>query len=98
MHRIIWSPTAIVHFSSWVRTIARDSPKRAEKERQKILKAVERLKRFPQSGRMVPEFGTLRLREIIHKPIRIIYRVESKEVRILTLHHSRRQLDLDLFP
>lgn len=95
--KIIWSPSAIRHFSSWIHYIARDSVQRAEKERLKILKSVERLKRFPKSGRAVPEFDSSSLREIIKKPVRIIYRLNDQSIEILTLHHSKRELNLELF-
>ncbi|HCU25162.1 MAG TPA: hypothetical protein DF383_09095, partial [Deltaproteobacteria bacterium] len=53
---------------------------------------------FPQSGRIVPEFGSSSLREIIHGPVRIIYSLKEKEVSLLTFHHSSRPLDMELFP
>ncbi len=95
--KITWSPKSIRHFSNWIRYIARDSVKTAEKERLKLLKSVTQLQIFPRSGRMVPEFSNPSLREIIQKPIRIIYRVKSKEIRLLTFHHSKMQLDRALF-
>ena len=96
--RITWAPTALYHFENWIRYIARDSVRIAKRERQKILKSVAHLKNFPQSGRIVPEFQNPALREIIHKPIRIIYKLKNNQIRILALHHSRRELDLSLFP
>lgn len=95
--KIIWSPTTIRHFSIWIHHIARDSVKSAEKERDRLLKAVSQLQTFPNSGRTVPEFGNSSLREIVRSPIRIIYRVGNKEVRLLTFHHSKMQIDLSLF-
>lgn len=94
---LLWSPTALLHFSNWIRHIAKDSPRTAEKERVAILKSVSRLKSFPLSGRIVPEFGNPSLREIIKKPIRIIYRLTGNKINILAMHHSRRRLDIDLF-
>ncbi|MDO8519582.1 MAG: type II toxin-antitoxin system RelE/ParE family toxin [Deltaproteobacteria bacterium] len=95
--KILWSPTAMRHFANWIGYIAEDSPQSAKRERTKILKAASRLKKFPRSGRMVPEFGNPFLREIIKKPIRIIYRVQPKTVEILALHHSRREFNKELF-
>lgn len=95
--KIVWSPAAISHFSSWIHYIAKDSVKTAEKERQKILKGVGRLETFPQSGRVVPEFSDPTFREVIVKPIRIMYRLKGDEVRILTFHHAKRNLDASLF-
>ena len=95
--KITWSPTAIRHFSSWIQYVAQHSIKSAEKERVKLLKSVSQLQAFPESGRMVPEFGNPNLREIIQKPIRIIYSLKSKEIRLLAFHHSKMQLDISLF-
>lgn len=95
--KLKWSPTAVSHFQNWIRFIAKDSVAAAERERQGILKSIERLKNFPQSGRIVPEFGNPFLREIIRKPMRIIYRREGNSLEILTFHHSKRQLDITLF-
>ncbi len=95
--KIIWSSRALSHFSNWIQYIANDSIRSAQKEREKILKAVARLKQFPYSGRIVPEFNKPNLREIIQKPIRIPYRLKGNNIYILTFHHSKRQLDLRLF-
>ena len=43
-----------------------------------MVSQVERLAEFPESGRIVPEFGIAHLREIIHPPFRIVYRLEKK--------------------
>ena len=37
-----------------------------------IMVHVEKLSRFPDMGRIVPEFGVASLREIIHPPFRIV--------------------------
>lgn len=96
-YRVIWSPSAINHFSSWIRYVSQDSTTAAEKQRKEILRAVKQLSNFPRSGRVVPEFNNQTLREIIRKPIRIIYELKDKEIHILAMHHSRRQLDQELF-
>lgn len=95
---IVWSPTALLHFSNWIRHIAKDSHRTAEKERVAILKSVSHLKSFPLSGRIVPEFANPSLRELVKKPIRIIYRLTGNRIDILALHHSKRQFDIELFP
>ena len=48
-----------------------------------VFLAVERLADFPRSGRVVPEFGKVHLREIINPQFRIVYRVEKGGVRIV---------------
>ncbi len=39
---------------------------------------------------MVPEFGRDDLRELIHDPIRIIYRVRSDAVEVVRFWHAKR--------
>lgn len=57
-----------------------------------IIAQVERLADFPESGRIVPEFGLTNLREIIYPPFRIVYRVEAAYIRIIRVWRSERLL------
>jgi toxin ParE1/3/4 len=50
---------------------------------REIISQVERLAHFPESGRVVPEFGIMNLREIISSPFRIVYRHDKSRVRIV---------------
>ena len=55
MTQIIWSPQALRDIESIRAYIAQDSPRVAELVVGRIIKAVERLRTFPESGRKVPE-------------------------------------------
>jgi plasmid stabilization system protein ParE len=55
---------------------------------------VERLKDFPEQGRRVPEAKRADVREIFFKGHRIVYRIESKRIVILTVRHTRQLLDI----
>ena len=57
-----------------------------------IIESVERLADHPSMGRMVPEFGRVYLRELIHPPFRVVYRHESDSVRVVRVWRSERQL------
>jgi toxin ParE1/3/4 len=57
-------------------------------------KLVERLSRYPLSGRVVPEFKIKDLREVIHPPFRIVYRSDGKRVRIVRVWRSERILNV----
>jgi plasmid stabilization system protein ParE len=58
----------------------------------RIFAAAERLLELPQSGRSVPEFSRPDVREIIHRPYRIVYRVvDAEHIDILTVHHAARR-------
>ncbi|MCF8111459.1 MAG: type II toxin-antitoxin system RelE/ParE family toxin [Desulfobacteraceae bacterium] len=53
---------------------------------------MERLVDFPESGRIVPEFGDPGIREVIRKPFRIVYRVrnDTNAVEIIRVWHAAR--------
>ena len=57
-----------------------------------VFAQVERLAGFPESGRIVPEFGLVNLREIIYPPFRIVYRLESGHIWIVRVWRSERLL------
>ena len=55
-----------------------------------VVAAVEQLARFPESGRVVPEFDTPQLRELIHPPFRIVYRLDVEHVGVVRVWRSER--------
>ncbi len=59
-----------------------------------ILDCVQMLSSHPEMGRVVPEFDQPFLRELIHPPFRIVYRRESKRIRVVRVWRSERQLHL----
>lgn len=61
---------------------------------EEIISQVERLADFPESGRIVPEFSITNLREIIHAPFRIVYRLDGNRVRVVRIWRSERILKL----
>ena len=59
-----------------------------------IVAKVEKLVDFPESGRIVPELGIANLREIIHPPFRIVYRLDSNKIRLVRVCRSEQLLKL----
>ena len=90
--KIQWSPLAIERIGEIADYIAQDSPGSAEKWIHSIFNRVEQVKDFSQSGRLVPEMNRKDIRELIIANYRIIYRVETRVVSILTVRHSRQIL------
>jgi toxin ParE1/3/4 len=90
--QIIWSPQAVRDVESIRDFIARDSPSYAELIAARLVAAVERLRSFPESGRMVPERQEPAIREVIVRPFRIVYRLRGRVVEIATVFRSSRQL------
>ncbi|MDI6711986.1 MAG: type II toxin-antitoxin system RelE/ParE family toxin [Anaerosomatales bacterium] len=52
--------------------------------------SLEQAARFPESGRVVPEFGTPRLRELVRPPFRIVYRVDDDGIVVVRVWRSER--------
>ena len=63
--QVFWSEPALADLRAVVEYIQRHSPERVERTGCAILSAAERLAMFPLSGRKVPEFPALPLREVI---------------------------------
>jgi toxin ParE1/3/4 len=93
--RIIWSPLAVERVSEIAEYIARDNPTAAKEWTDMVFGKVERLKSFPGSGRIVPEIDNPRIRELIYSNYRIIYRIEEKQLSILTVRHGKQILPVD---
>lgn len=48
---------------------------------------------FPLSGRVVPEFETKQIREIIEGSYRIIYYIKPEQIDILAVLHGSQQIE-----
>ena len=72
--------------------ISKDSKGYADKFIDKMVSRVGQLETFPKSGRVVPEFNTETIRELIEGNYRIVYRINPDYVGIVRIHHSARQL------
>ena len=55
--KLIWSPSARLDLKDIAAFIAKDSPSAADRFVMSLFQAVVRLADFPESGRIVPEFG-----------------------------------------
>jgi plasmid stabilization system protein ParE len=90
--KILWSPLAIKKVGDQAANIALDKPMVAEQWTDDIFAAVARLSELPQSGKMVPEIGRKDTREISYGNYRIIYKVTTEVIFILTVRHCRQLL------
>ena len=92
MAQVRWTPQAVDDLEAICLFIARDAPSVAAVFAQRAFDVADRLVRFPESGRIVPEINNPSFREIILGNYRLIYRIRSGDVQILTVHHGARQL------
>ena len=93
--KIKWSPLSIDRLTSIVNYISQDKPNAAKNIADTIFKAVERLKDFPQSGRVVPELENPKYREILIKNYRVIYSILEDVIYIITIRHQIQLLSLN---
>ncbi len=91
MTSIVWTDQAIDDVEAIRTFIARDSVRYAALVVEQILDVVDRLARFPFSGRVVPELQNETIREVVLGNYRIVYRVTADVVQILTVFHASRQ-------
>ena len=89
--KIVWSPLALERVEDTARYIAGDNPDAAVRWTEDLFSTVERLADFPNSGRMVPEVGSPRIRELIFGTYRVIYSAKE-QVDILTVRRSSQLL------
>lgn len=91
--RIVWSPLALVRVEEIARVIAADPPAAAERWVRTVFARAAQLRTYPESGRIVSELERPELRQLLHPPYRIIYRVDAKQVTVLTIRHGRQELN-----
>ena len=65
-------------------------PEVGERFIEEIISSVEELVIHPERGRMVPEFNTPQLRELIHPPFRVVYRRYKEKISVVRVWRSER--------
>jgi len=76
---LIWAPSARLDLRDLAAYIAESRPVAAGQFVRHMFRLVGQLAEFPESGRVVPEFGDPSIREVIHRPCRVVYRVKLHE-------------------
>lgn len=90
--KLEWTLPAVNSLQGIHDYIARDQAFYATRFIERIIAAAERLQEFPQLGRKVPESDDPKIREILFQTYRIIYRITSERIQILTVVHGSRDL------
>lgn len=95
IYQVLWTNTAQQDLTEIIEYIAQDSIGDALAILQKLENKAALLITLPNRGRIVPELldtGISQYREIVSAPWRIVYRVENKQVLIMAVLDSRRDL------
>ena len=94
-YQVLWTHTAQHDLTEIIEYIAQDSVDNALAILHKLETKAALLITLPHRGRIVPELlhtGISHYRELVSAPWRIVYRVENRQVLIMAVLDSRRDL------
>jgi toxin ParE1/3/4 len=94
--KVRFTPSARVQFLTAVAYIQRENPQAAARFRDRAEQLLRRLIRFPESGRLIPEFPDLPFHEVIVPPYRFFYRQEGHQIWVVACWHGAQQPDQPL--
>ena len=87
-----WTDTALRHLDAIHRYIAQDSPAYAKRMIDRLTRRSQQIADFPLSGRMVPEYETTQVREVIEGPYRIVYYIKPGQIDVLAVIHGAQDI------
>jgi len=90
--KLIWTEPAVLDLEKIKEYVSRDSEYYALNLIENIFESVEKLKEFPNIGRVVPEYQDKKLREILYYNYRIIYKVKDNQLAVLAIIHGAREI------
>jgi len=90
--KIFWTPLAVERLEDIFEYISKDNRIAAQKIVDRIIKKVESLSKFPERGRKVPEINREDIREVFEGEYRLIYRISSKKVFVLSIRNFKQLL------
>jgi len=90
--KVILTPQSLDDLRAIVSFIAKENPGRAKSFGNELVDRALTLAELPERGRFVPEIGNSSVREIVHRPYRIIYEIfhDKNAVYILRFWHGAR--------
>ncbi|MDZ8023679.1 MAG: type II toxin-antitoxin system RelE/ParE family toxin [Nostoc sp. DedQUE01] len=93
--KVYWTETAVENLSAIYTYIAQTSPQYAARIVDRITRRSEQIANFPLSGRIVSEFETEQIREVIEGSYRIIYYIKPEQIEVLAVIHGSQQIKLN---
>ena len=93
--KIRWTQEALDRLIEIEEHISKDSPPRAIQFVDQLIEHAELLSDKPRMGRAVPELANPDIREIVFKKYRIVYRLKTNCIEILTVFEGHRLMRLD---
>jgi plasmid stabilization system protein ParE len=93
--RIIWLKEAIDRLADLELFIAQDSPMRAREFRNYLKEKSDIIAQNSYIGRIVPEFADPKIRELLVKNYRIVYRIAEERIEMLMVIEGHQLLKTD---
>ncbi|MUG98196.1 type II toxin-antitoxin system mRNA interferase toxin, RelE/StbE family [Scytonema sp. UIC 10036] len=93
--KVFWTDTAVENLSAIYAYISQNSPQYAARVVDRITRRSEQIINFPLSGRIVPEFKTEQIREVIEGSYRIIYYIKPEQIEVLAVIHGSQTLNVE---
>ena len=90
--KVYWTETGVENLSAIYSYIAQTSPQYASRMVDRITKRSEQIASFALSGRVVSEFKSEQIREVIEGSYRIIYYIKSEQIDVLAVIHGSQQI------
>ena len=90
--RLIWTDSSLVDLQLIYDYISNDVETYAPVFISELIEKVETIPDFPEIGRKVPEKEDKNIREILFSSYRIIYKISSDRIEIVSIAHQRRLL------
>lgn len=93
--QIVWQKEAIDNRAEVELFIAQDSPTRARGFRNYLKEKSVIIAQNPYIGHIVPEFADPEIRGLLVRNYRIVYRISTERIEILTLIEGHQLLKVD---
>ena len=93
--KVIWTREALQKLNGIEDFIRSNNPERAEIFINYLIEQGELISQNPKIGRIVPEILNPEIREIIVKKYRIVYKINKKNIIVLTVFEGHRLLRID---
>jgi len=90
--KVYWTDESYIALRHIRDHISQDSDFFARRTIERILDREAQIGTFPQSGRKVPEYNNDDIREVLEGAYRIIYKIKSDVVDVLTVIHGTMKL------
>jgi plasmid stabilization system protein ParE len=94
---LLWTDPAVEQYVERLDHIGGFNPEAARRLRRRVDLSLRHIARFPDLGRWVPEFGPGFYREILVKPLRILYEFQGDRIVATCVHRQEEAIGPDSF-